>query len=55
MLIKLLEKAVKLKIIRKKVIKEKGLGVLMGILVRMFPHYKEGEKDSIIERILMIL
>jgi len=47
--------AVKIKIIRKKVIKEKGLGVLMGILVRMFPHYKEGEKDSIIERILMIL
>ena len=36
----------KIKIIRQKVIEEKGLGVLMDILVNMFPHYKEGEKDS---------
>jgi len=46
---------VKIKIIRQKIIQENGLSVLMAIVVKMFPHYKEGEKDSIIERILLIL
>jgi len=41
----LLINAVKIKIIREKVIEEKGLGILIDILVNMFPHYKEGEEE----------
>ena len=32
-----------------KVIEEKGLGILMDILVNMFPHYQEGEKKAMID------
>ena len=46
----------KLKIIREKVLAEKGLGVLMTILVKMLPHYKESEKIArLIPDILSII
>jgi len=49
-------KTVNIKIIRQKIIQENGLSVLMAIVVKMFPHYKEGKDNfSNIENILLVI